>query len=100
MMDFSSDSYVGSWVNIGADTINSNLLNTYGSVKVEIEENIINTNHMFLGMAMGDHTKTAINTTIMTGSVFGFACNIITPLTPKYLPSLYGIQTMVRRSIV
>ena len=85
---FFGDSYVGSWVNIGADTVNSNLLNTYGSVKVEIEENIINTNHMFLGMAMGDHTKTAINTTIMTGSVFGFACNIITPTyPPKYLPS-------------
>ena len=35
----------------------------------------------------GDHNKTAINTTIMTGSIFGFACNIITQPTPKYLPS-------------
>lgn len=85
---FLGDSYLGSWVNIGADTVNSNLLNTYGNIKVELGENIINTNHMFLGMAMGDHNKTAINTTIMTGSVFGFACNIITPaFPPKYLPS-------------
>jgi len=85
---FFGDSYVGSWVNIGAGTVNSNLLNTYGNIKVECGENIIDTNHMFLGMAMGDHTKTAINTTIMTGSVFGFACNIITPAyPPKYLPS-------------
>ncbi len=85
---FLGDSYVGSWVNMGADTVNSNLLNTYGDVKVEIEGNIINTKHTFLGMAMGEHTKTAINTTIMTGSVFGFACNIITPsYPPKYLPS-------------
>lgn len=85
---FLGDSYLGSWVNIGADTVNSNLLNTYGTIKVELGENIINTNHMFLGMAMGDHNKTAINTTIMTGSIFGFACNIITPtFPPKYLPS-------------
>lgn len=85
---FLGDSYLGSWVNIGADTVNSNLLNTYGNIKVELGENIINTNHMFLGMAMGDHNKTAINTTIMTGSIFGFACNIITPtFPPKYLPS-------------
>lgn len=85
---FLGDSYLGSLVNIGADTVNSNLLNTYGTIKVELGEDIINTNHMFLGMAMGDHTKTAINTTIMTGSIFGFACNIITPAyPPKYLPS-------------
>jgi UDP-N-acetylglucosamine diphosphorylase/glucosamine-1-phosphate N-acetyltransferase len=94
---FLGDSYIGSWVNIGADTVNSNLLNTYGHIKVEIEGNVINTHHMFLGMAMGDHTKTAINTTIMTGSVFGFACNIITPAyPPKQLPSFtwYSRQGM------
>lgn len=85
---FLGDSYIGSWVNMGADTVNSNLLNTYGDVKVEIEGTIINTNHMFLGMAMGDHTKTAINTMIMTGSIVGFACNMVTfAYPPKYLPS-------------
>jgi UDP-N-acetylglucosamine diphosphorylase/glucosamine-1-phosphate N-acetyltransferase len=85
---FFGDSYIGSWANIGANTVNSNLLNTYGNVKVEINGNIINTHHMFIGMAMGDHTKTAINTTIMTGSIIGFSCNIISPsYPPKYLPS-------------
>ncbi|MBM4053531.1 MAG: hypothetical protein FJ264_02435 [Planctomycetes bacterium] len=85
---FLGDSYIGSWVNIGADTTNSNLLNTYGSIKVQMGNELINTNHNFLGMAMGDHTKTAINTTIMTGSVIGYACNIVTNrYPPKYLPS-------------
>ena len=85
---FIGDSYIGSWVNLGADTVNSNLLNTYGNIKVELEGNNINTDLMFLGMAMGDHTKTAINTTIMTGSVFGFSCNIVTSDYPlKCLPS-------------
>ena len=97
---FFGDSYVGSWVNIGAGTVNSNLLNTYGNIKVELGENVINTNHMFLGMAMGDHNKTAINTTIMTGSIFGFACNIITPTyPPKYLPS-FTWYSEDRKSVV
>ena len=85
---FIGDSYIGSWVNLGASTVNSNLLNTYGDIKVDFVGNVINTKQMFLGMAMGDHTKTAINTTIMTGSIFGFACNIIaSTYPPKYLPS-------------
>lgn len=85
---FIGDSYIGSWVNIGASTVNSNLLNTYGNVKVKLGNDIVDTGQMFLGMAMGDNTKTAINTTIMTGSVFGFACNIVAPTyPPKYLPS-------------
>ncbi|MCF6147586.1 MAG: hypothetical protein E3K37_02900 [Candidatus Kuenenia sp.] len=85
---FLGDSYIGSWVNIGADTTNSNLLNTYDSIKVQMGNELINTNNTFLGMAMGDHTKTAINTKIMTGSIFGFGCNIVTNLyPPKYLPS-------------
>lgn len=85
---FLGDSYIGSWANMGANTVNSNLLNTYGNVRIAFAGNILNTNHMFLGMAMGDHTKTAINTVIMTGSIFGFACNIITTAyPPKYLPS-------------
>ncbi len=94
---FIGDSYIGSWVNIGANTVNSNLLNTYGNVKVEFEGNIINTNTMFLGMAMGDHTKTAINTTIMTGSIFGFACNIASSHVPKYLPSFTWYVDQIKR---
>lgn len=85
---FLGDSYIGSWVNMGANTVNSNLLNTYGNVRVKLGSDILNSGQMFLGMAMGDNTKTAINTTIMTGSIFGFACNIVTTAhPPKYLPS-------------
>lgn len=85
---FLGDSYIGSWVNIGANTVNSNLLNTYGNIRVRFGSDFLNTEQMFLGMAMGDNTKTAINTTIMTGSIFGFACNIVTTnYPPKYLPS-------------
>ncbi len=85
---FLGDSYIGSWVNLGANTVNSNLTNTYSTVKVQMIDKIIDTGHMFFGMIMGDHTKTAINTRFTTGSNIGFACNILlTSIPPKFIPS-------------
>lgn len=64
--------YVGSWVNIGAGTANSDLKNTYGAVKVTMREGQrIDTDMQFLGCLLGDHAKTSINTTIMTGIIIG-----------------------------
>lgn len=65
------DSWVGEWVNLGAGTNNSNLLNTYGQVKATAvpggpEEP---TGETFLGAIIGDHVKAAIGTRIMTGAV-------------------------------
>jgi len=65
------DSWLGEWVNLGAGTTNSNLLNTYGEVTaiatpVGSHER---TGEQFLGAIIGDHVKTAICTRIMTGSV-------------------------------
>ncbi|MEK7733650.1 MAG: putative sugar nucleotidyl transferase [Planctomycetota bacterium] len=94
---FLGDSYVGSWVNLGADTVNSNLLNTYRIIKVEWEGRVICTDMMFLGAALGDHTKTAINTTIMTGSMYGFSCNVATSgYPPRYLPSFTWYSDKIR----
>jgi UDP-N-acetylglucosamine diphosphorylase / glucose-1-phosphate thymidylyltransferase / UDP-N-acetylgalactosamine diphosphorylase / glucosamine-1-phosphate N-acetyltransferase / galactosamine-1-phosphate N-acetyltransferase len=85
---FLGDSYIGSWVNLGANTVNSNLTNTYSMIKVQMVDKIIDTGQMFFGMIMGDHTKTAINTRFTTGSNIGFACNILfTSTPPKFLPS-------------
>lgn len=71
------DSYVGEWVNLGAGTTNSNLLNTYGEViarafgpdgKPASNER---TGEQFLGAVIGDHCKFAICTRIMTGAIIG-----------------------------
>lgn len=71
------DSYVGEWVNLGAGTTNSNLLNTYGEIvtkpltaagKPGSNER---TGQQFLGCVLGDHVKSAICTRIMTGSIVG-----------------------------
>lgn len=85
---FLGHAYIGSWVNLGADTVNSNLKNTYGKVNVKLGGDIVNTEQMFLGIAIGDHTKSAINTTFMTGSIIGFGSNIVTSrFPPKFVPS-------------
>ncbi len=67
------DSWVGKWVNFGAGTTNSNLLNTYGEVSMRIEPEgpRRRTGLHYLGAIIGDHTKFAINTRLMTGTVVG-----------------------------
>jgi len=65
------DSWIGEWSNLGADTTNSNLLNTYGPInaRVTAKSSMEKTGETFLGVTMGDHVKTAIGTRIMTGCV-------------------------------
>jgi UDP-N-acetylglucosamine diphosphorylase / glucose-1-phosphate thymidylyltransferase / UDP-N-acetylgalactosamine diphosphorylase / glucosamine-1-phosphate N-acetyltransferase / galactosamine-1-phosphate N-acetyltransferase len=68
---FLGDSWVGEWVNLGAGTTNSNLLNTYGEVIARGHPmgTMERTGEQFLGAVIGDHVKTAICTRIMTGAV-------------------------------
>ncbi len=85
---FLGHAYLGSWVNIGADTNCSDLKNNYGNVKVYINGEVVDSGSQFLGVIMGDHTKTAINTMFNTGTIVGFSCNIFgAGFPPKYLPS-------------
>ncbi len=68
---FLGDSWIGEWVNLGAGTTNSNLLNTYGEVITVGTPggSYERTGEQFLGAIIGDHVKTAICTRIMTGAV-------------------------------
>ncbi|MEQ9207047.1 MAG: putative sugar nucleotidyl transferase [Phycisphaerales bacterium] len=67
------DSWIGEWANLGADTTNSNLLNTYAEVTARAtkDSKMEKTGQTFLGVTMGDHCKTAIGTRIMTGAIVG-----------------------------
>jgi len=78
------DSWVGEWVNFGAGTTNSNLLNTYGevSMKSRPDGERQRTGLTFLGAVIGDHVKFAIGTRLMTGSVFGTGAMIATTAPP------------------
>lgn len=70
---FLGHAYVGSWVNLGAGTSNSDLKNTYGEVSIDWDGRSVNTGLQFLGCVIGDYTKTAINTSIFTGKMIGVA---------------------------
>jgi len=73
---FLGHAYIGSWVNIGAETTNSNLKNTYSTVRVPINGQDIDTGLMFFGCVISDHVKTGIQQAIPTGAVIGFASNV------------------------
>ena len=79
------DSLVGQWVNLGADTVTSNLLNTYGEVSMRLEAKgpRQRTGRMFLGALIADHVKTAIGTRLMTGTVLGTGSMIATSSPPS-----------------
>lgn len=85
---FIGHAYIGSWVNLGADTNNSDLKNNYSKIKIKLSSKEVDTGSQFLGLMMGDHSKSAINTMFNTGTVVGFSCNIFAPGFPeKYVPS-------------
>jgi UDP-N-acetylglucosamine diphosphorylase/glucosamine-1-phosphate N-acetyltransferase len=85
---FLGHAYLGQWVNLGADTNNSDLKNNYGSVKVYINDELIDSGSMFVGLTMGDHSKSSINTMFNTGTVVGVSTNIFgTGFPAKYVPS-------------
>jgi len=73
---FFGHSYVGEFVNIGADTVTSNLKNNYSKIKAFINGRIVNTGMQFLGSIVGDHSKFGINTMINTGTIAGIFSNI------------------------
>ena len=75
---FIGHSVIAEWCNLGANTNNSNLKNTYDVVRVwnYPDQSFINTNLQFCGMIMGDHSKTGISTMINTGTVIGVFANV------------------------
>ena len=74
---FLGNSYIGQWVNFGAGTTNSNLKNNYTPVNITINENVVKTNELSIGLFAGDYTTFAIGTTINTGTNIGPGCNIV-----------------------
>ena len=85
---FLGHSYLGSWINIGADTNNSDLKNNYESITVLLNGKPVDTGSQFVGLIMGDHSKTAINTMFNTGTIVGVSCNIFgAGFPPRYIPS-------------
>lgn len=97
-------SYLGTWCNLGAATNNSNMKNDYGSVRLYnmhlgAEED---TGRQFVGLFMGDHSKSGIGTTFNTGTVVGVNCNLYgAGFHTRFVPSFSwgGSETYTRYRI-
>ncbi len=83
---FLGHSYLGSWINLGAGTSNSDLKNTYGTVKMEYRGEQVATGMQFVGCIVGDYSKSAINTGIFTGKTVG-CCSMLYGFVTTNVPS-------------
>lgn len=100
---FVGNAVIGEWVNMGADTNNSNLKNTYDEVKLWSyrTNRFEKTGLTFCGLMMADHAKCGINTMFNTGTVVGVGANIFGSGFPRnFIPSFswggaQGFETFV-----
>ena len=88
---FLGHSHIGSWVNLAAGTITSNLKATYGPVRLHTpaaggSRTTIHTGRQFLGAQVGDFVKTSINTTLPCGARIGIAA-AVGGLVPEAVPA-------------
>ena len=81
------DAVIGEWCNFGAGTSCSNIKNTASDIMVWTPKGLVNAG-MKCGVVMGDYSRTAINTSINTGTIVGVSSHVYgNGLTPKYIPS-------------
>lgn len=86
---FLGHSYICPWVNLGAQTCNSDLKNDYSEVKVPIVGIPVATSSVKAGCYIGDHSKTGLNSLFNTGTSVGVMSMVlpIGELLPKHIPS-------------
>lgn len=102
---FLGHSYLGSWINLGAGTCNSDLKNTYGNINMEYPNEKVATAMQFMGCVMGDYSKSAINTGIFTGKVVG-VCSMLYGFVTTNVPSyvtyarLFGQTSMLPSDVM
>lgn len=79
--------YLGRWVNLGAETTNSDLKNNYGTIRIWTPAGEVDTGELKLGSLLGDHVKTGIGLLLNTGTVVGAGSNLFgAAMPPKYVP--------------
>jgi len=89
---FLGHAVVGSFVNVAADVVASDLKNTYGQIRVPINGREVDSGRMFVGPTIGDHSKVGINVSFPTGAVMGFCSSVVGPAAPKFTPSFAWID--------
>lgn len=87
---FLGNAVIGEWCNLGAGTVASNLKNDYSEIKLwnYASGRFLRTGLQFCGLIMGDHSKSAINTSFNTATTVGVGCNIVSEGMPRvFIPS-------------
>lgn len=94
---YMGDAVIGAWCNWGAGTTNSNLKNTAGMIKMwnEAANTYLDAGHK-CGVIMGDYSRTAINSSINTGTMMGIASNVFGEgLLPNIIPDFsWGVKNV------
>lgn len=83
--------YVGEWVNLGANTVTSDLKMTYGTISMKIGNEKKDTKSIKLGSFFGDMSKTSIGTNIYCGLKVGISSHVYGNIfedVPSYV--IYG----------
>lgn len=80
------DSFIGTWVNVGAHTVTSNLKHTYGTIKYDDLGVFYNSGLTKLGAIISDFCKTSIGCLILSGKAVGFS-SMVNFLQTKSIPS-------------
>ena len=90
---FLGHSHLGSWVNLAAGTISSNLKVSYGTIRLRHPTHTIETGRQFLGALIGDLAKTSINTSLPCGARIGAAATVggtVADVVPAFHNQLVG----------
>ncbi len=98
---FIGHSYIGEWVNIGAQTTNSDLANNYSKITIRQNGTHNKTGNMKIGSFIGDHSKIGIGMTFNTGLVIGFSANLFggSIILEKEIPSFAWGNDTIRRNV-
>jgi UDP-N-acetylglucosamine diphosphorylase/glucosamine-1-phosphate N-acetyltransferase len=79
--------YLGRWVNLGAETTNSDLKNNYGTIRIWSPAGSVDTGEIKMGSLLGDHVKTGIGLLLNTGTVIGAGSNVYgVVMPPTFVP--------------
>ena len=105
---FLGHSHLGSWVNLAAGTITSNLKATYGPVRLHqlLPDNTrttVHTGRQFLGAMIGDCVKTGINTSIPCGARIGVASTVaglVEEQVAAFTNQLIGVHTTAEQAAI
>ena len=98
-LGYMGHSIIGSWVNLGALTTNSDIKNSYGNIKIKVGNRNILTNINKYGCMIGDNVKTSIGSLIFTGKNIGIASQLY-GYTNEDIPSFTIINNLSRQRII